>query len=826
MDLRPTFQNIQSRLSRGGLWSRGGEIGTLDPSEFDKRDFRILLARLSTYEDTSLSFTHNILYSLFADRLWYPDWAFLPTAQDRDVYAELGIPWLFGTQAKRDWREFDAIGFANSITQETGNLFWFLKNSDIPLGKSARLADPAIPLVIMGGANSGSSSVLFCPDPVVDGIFTGEDFDSIARLFSLIREGRARGASKPEILESLESVDGFFQPDLLRPIKKFNARAIESSPLYAKMPVNYGEGNPGKSVLAISEGCAGFCSFCNESFVRKPYRENSVDHLLAEARALKAETGADTVDLFSFNFNMHKGLYELIEGLVPLFSQIGLKSQRFDSIAEDPSLIEVEKALGKSVYTCGLEGISDRLRRFLNKNLSEAQVRKSVSVLVAEAVREIKVFLIATGRESDEDFDEWSRFLSWAKELRTPQGKQVRFVFSITPLVRFPHTPLEFEPTPEADALKAIIGKIIALTQKAGFECRQAASVEESLFCDQLLRAGRPEIFAAFKSAVLESGFVYEREIPESVYRLFLKNLAALGLDPAALRHDFSFEKNASAPWALLDMGVSRKYLETQYARNSEYREIEPDAVVLCGKGLTRPSRQEIESLKQKIALVKKDEVAIGIPCVVGERYANLPREYPALSVARALMKADSALVPLYRGFASSFWQVGAETDVPLYGKDVLSLRFRSSARAYFASRKADFWNAVNAELAPLALTVAPPQAAQPVPPGNAHGTAQTAALSCSLRMESPFDIDSSYLVKNGLKHVYAKTAEGRFAYQLTKEALKKNMIVSLEVEKRADGTFVISLVPGQKFDIADFLQHAFRTQEKNGWRKILVAAV
>jgi hypothetical protein len=810
MDLRPTFLDIRNKLSRGGLWSRGGEIGTLDPAEFDARDFRILLARLSTYEDTSLSFTHNILYSLFASRGWFPDWSFLPTAQDRSVYAEAGIPWLFGTQSKRDWREFDVIGFANSITQETGNLFWFLKNSGIPLEKSARLADADIPLVIMGGANSGSSSALICPNPVVDGIFTGEDFETIARLFALVREGRARGATKTEILESLETVDGFFQPDRPRPIKKFNARSIELSPLYAEMPVNYGGGNPGKSVLAISEGCAGFCSFCNESFVRKPYREGSVESLLDEARSLKAETGADTVDLFSFNFNMHKGLYELIEGLVPLFSQIGLKSQRFDSIAEDPNLIDVEKALGKSVYTCGLEGISDRLRRFLNKNLSEQQVRKSVSVLVSAAVREIKVFLIATGRESGEDFDEWSRFLAWVKELRTPQGKQVRFVFSITPLVRFPHTPLEFEPTPEADDLRAIIGKILALTQKAGFECRQAASVEESLFCDQLLRAGRPEIFEAFKSAVLESDFIYEREIPESVYRLFLKKLAALGLDPAALRRDFSFEKNAASPWALLDMGVSRKYLENQYLRNSEYREMEPDAAVLCGKGLPRPSRQEIESIKQKIALVKKDEILIEIPCVLGERYANLPREYPALPIARALMKTDAALIPLYRGFSSSFWQQGAETDVPLWGKDVLSLKFRSSARAYLSSRKADFWSAVNADLAPHSISVSPPSAS---------------AFSCTLRMESSFDIDAGYLVQNGLKHVYAKTAEGCFAYQFTKEALKKNVMLSLEVEKRSDGVCVVTLVPGQKFDITDFLQRAFRTQDKNGWRRIGVEA-
>jgi radical SAM superfamily enzyme YgiQ (UPF0313 family) len=811
-DVSSIFPLIQHRLSRGGLWSRGGEIGTLDPAEADRRDFSILLARLSNYENTSLSFTHTLLYSLFADNGWYPDWAFLPTAQDREVYAEAGIPWLFGIQSKRTAREFDAIGVSNSITQELGNLFWFLKNSGIPIKKSERMTDPELPLIIMGGANSGSASVLFHPDPPVDGIFTGEDLGLIAKLFRTIQEGRARGATKPEILSELESIDGFFQSDKPRAIKKMNARTLGTSALYAKMPVAWGEGNPGKAILPISEGCAGFCSFCNESFVRKPYREASVDDLLAEARVLKAETGADTVDLFSFNFNMHEDLFRLIDGLVAIFPIIGLKSQRFDSIAEDPTLVEIEKALGKSVYTCGLEGISERLRRFLNKNLTEAQVRKSMEVLVAQAVREIKVFLIATGREEETDYAEWSELLGWIRELRTPQGKQVRFVFSITPLVRFPHTPLEFEPVPDRDAMRAIIKRIVAVTEKAGFECREAASVEEAMFSDRLLRADRPEVLDAFAETVLESGFVYEREVPERIWNLFEKKLAARGIDPESSRRDFSSDKNAQSPWALIDMGVSRQYLENQYARNSAYGEIEPDPVALCGRGRPRPSRQAIEAFKQKVALAKKDEIAISFPCDLAFRYANIPREYPALYIASALMKAEPALVALYRGYDSSFWQKERETPAPLAGLDRISLKFRSGARALLSTRDDAFWKRVNDALKLHGIAIAKPDG----------GT----GVDCALALRGPFDVNADWLVKGGLKHVYAKVADGRYAWQFTKDALKKGIIVSLAIDRREAGAFVVTVVPGPKFDLTDFLRNAFKTTDKNDWQRIRVEAI
>lgn len=799
-------------LSRGGLWCRGGECGTIDPAEYCSRDFSVLIARLSSYENTSLSFTHDILYALFAERGWFPDWAFVPNAQDRAVYAEQGIPWLFGIQAKRTIREYDAVALSNSISQETVNLFHALARSGVPLEKSKRMGDEGLPLILLGGANAGSSCALFHPDPAVDGIFMGEDLDSIAALFSLIRDGRAKGLPKREVLRSLGSVPGFFEPDDIRPTAKFNARSLVPSKLYERMPVNFGEGNAGKAVLAISEGCAGFCSFCNESFVRKPYREASADSLLAESRCLKAATGADKIDLFSFNFNMHRGFYDLIEGLVPSFSDIGLKSQRFDSIAEDPALIDVERALGKSVFTCGLEGISERLRAFLNKNLDEAQVRSSVEVLVRASVREIKVFLIATGREEEGDYAEWSRFLAWAGELRTPQGKQVRFVFSVTPLVRFPHTPLEFEPTPSAERMRDAIAPIVALTKKAGFEIRQAASVEEALLCDQLLRAKRSEVYEALRDAALESGIVYDREIPASLYRLFLAKLSARGLDPDALRADFSVESNADAPWAALGVGVSRSYLAEQYARNVSCAQITPDPAALCGRGLPKPGFRRIEALKAAIALARKDEERIGFPCELGSRWEGLPREYPASLIAGALMRANPVLVAPYRGFASSFWQTGPETPVPLRGADVITLKFRAGAAAALTLAKADFWARVNAGLSGQSIEVfAPDGATRP---------------ECALALTSPVDLDPDYLAKASLKHVYAKSGEGTYVWQFTKDALKKNSILALSVDKTAPGTFVFTLKPGDKFDLADFLQNAFRKKGKNDWRRIRVEAI
>ncbi|HNY23076.1 MAG TPA: hypothetical protein PKO22_13100, partial [Treponemataceae bacterium] len=212
-DLSDILSRALPELARGGLWTRGGEVGTIPMAEFDARDFRVLITRLSSYEDTSLSFTHDILYALCAERGWFPDWSFLPPPADRETFARLGVPWLFGVQSWRDARGFDLIAFSNSISQEMGNVLWFLKNSGIPIEKSRRMDDPSIPLVIMGGANAGSASAFMHPEPPVDGIFVGEDLDEIARLFGAIRDCRRDGMSKREALARLCELPGFFEPD-------------------------------------------------------------------------------------------------------------------------------------------------------------------------------------------------------------------------------------------------------------------------------------------------------------------------------------------------------------------------------------------------------------------------------------------------------------------------------------------------------------------------------------------------------------------------------------------------------------------------------------
>ena len=369
MNYSSWYQKAFPDLTGYGLWLRGGEPNTLPAREFDARPFRALITRLSTWRDTADSFTHKLLYQIIS-RIngAYPDLSYLPPPGDTAIFDRDDVPWLLGTTSKYTARDFTVIALSLSIVQEMLNIPAMLQKSGIPLSKRERLRDPACPLVILGGASALYTSVLFDDDPLVDGIFAGNDARVIARLFQVCKDGCDKKLAKAAILETMQNIPGFFMPDGKHATEVFQAAELPPEQLLEAGPILYNDECIGKANLQISEGCKCLCSFCAESFCRKPYREYSALQLLDAALRQKAAMGAYDVELYSFNFSMHHEFFRILWELSAIFPSIGLKSQRFDSIAADPEMVTFLHAINKTSITCGIEGISPRLRCYLHKD--------------------------------------------------------------------------------------------------------------------------------------------------------------------------------------------------------------------------------------------------------------------------------------------------------------------------------------------------------------------------------------------------------------------------------------------------------------------------
>ncbi len=807
-------------LPSGGAWLRGGEVGTLPLSEWEKREFKVLFSRLSTYTDTGYSFTHSFLYQIAKGvEGVFPDLGYLPPRADLEVLGRDGVPWCLGTQSKRGPRDFDLIGFSNSIVQELLNLPHFLSQSGIHLSKKQRLADPALPLVILGGANALYTSAIWLDDPIVDGIFVGESDAGIRKILEICRDGKREKLSKAQVLARLVGeVDGFFEPEKKeKKGRKSFSLDLNTAEALEQGVVPFVEEAMGSAHLQISEGCPCFCSFCAESWERKPYRERSATRLKEIALRAKAQMGLDSIDIYSFNFNLHSELYEILWDLLPYFRQIGLKSERFDLLAHDPELLKIQQLLGKTSLTCGLEGISPRLRRYLSKNLNEADLDTSLQAIFKNKARELKVFLIATGMEQEEDFTALHELLMRIQKNRSRLGAQTRVIFSMTPLVRFPWTPLEFDDAPRIEALAAIISRTSRQVRAVGFEFREAADLAEYWVSQVLLRADSPQIARALKSAVEATGFIYYREISEAFRAEFEARLIREGADVLGLLKGFDLEKSQEKPWIRFETGVTREFL---WKRSQMGRVFEEEEYCLgrkwvkakcshCGGCPTRfhvrdivlatqERKYSLGQFEARLREFQKKEKILTFEVEVGEKGRGLARRFLSVALSRALMLDDDRLIEFYRGFAGAFW---ADEDRPVWaeGHDLVSQFWDERAQAILAERMKDFaWTErVNQRLDGV-LRV---KSYDPL-------KAQSPRALRIFSHESP-ELDG-YLKSRGLKHTLRKLPEGGHVFELIPQAKKKGILLELKRARSTEGMFETSLLLAEKFKLPEFLDECF----------------
>jgi len=827
MDFSPWYEKVYPSLSGYGLWLRGEEPNTLPVGVFAVAPLRVLIARLSTYRDTADSFTHKLLYQIVAGIPGaYPDTAYLPPPRDTEVFARDGVPMLLGTTSKRPARDFNVIAFSLSIVQELLNVAPMLRKSGIPISGRERMADTACPLVILGGASALHSSFLSGEDPCVDGIFVGEDAGTIQRLFSVCKNGFAGNRDKYAILDDLRSIPGFFRADGPVATTVFHAPLLPAGQLLERGPILYDGGNIGTASLQISEGCACSCSFCAESFGHKPYREFDVAFLRDAALRLKAGMAVEKLELYSFNFSMHRQFHRLLAELAPLFPTIGLKSQRLDSIAKDPDILKFLHVVGKTNLTCGIEGISPRLRSYLDKSMDERELRQGLIALLTAPIRELKIFLIATGIEQQADYDEFRNLLAFMREILQSTKRQPRIIFSVTILVRFPWTPLEFEDAPESGTCRAVLLTTERLVRAAGFEFRASAEPSEYWLSQLLVRIADQRVAAAIRAACDAIGFVYYRGIPTVLIDSILQQLTKRGISVETLFKGHTPETRWEKPWSGITIGVSETYLATQWksSRRCEARGYHEEpmiaestsageaihrAAVHLPSALQEDAHLSSEQFRELLATTRAKETTVHFRVWVSAVLAGVPVAMRGTLLAKALLIADPALVPAYWGNHGSR-VAGIMGWERVTGDDTVSLGWLRPADETVRQRLGDpgFIRTVVALLGETLTLIG--------------ATKPEADYTVEIVFRSPFPFDpAEYFAMKSLRYTLCKTGPTSTDYRLSSESLRKKIISRCTVECDHGITSRVTIVPGLKFSPGEFARKAFRLPEKNDWVRI-----
>ncbi|HHS98377.1 MAG TPA: radical SAM protein [Chloroflexi bacterium] len=347
-------------------------------------------------------------------------------------------------------------------------------------------------------------------------------------------------------------------------------KALLPTPRAEHLPVDYPllpGPEAGTARLQITYGCPAFCTFCFEGYDRRPYREVPLEDVVTVARRLKQAHGCHTLELYSFNFNTHSDILTMLFDLSRIFDRVGLKSQRVDILYRTPGLLEAEMAAEKRSFTLGIEGISERLRAWLHKSLPAEMIEGVLDRLLRERARQIKLFYLLTGYETETDLAEFRGFVRWLKDLRRRHHPTTRVVFSFGLLVRMPFTPLQFDRLfLDPEEWKPILGPTKSICETNGFEFRLAAPWEEYATSQVLAMGGHWLLEPLLMLA--EQGHCYDERLTPGCWESLHRWLVEHG----RWTPDFLGEKDPSYPFAFpfLRSNVSTEFLYRQYRRARE----------------------------------------------------------------------------------------------------------------------------------------------------------------------------------------------------------------------------------------------------------------
>jgi hypothetical protein len=515
---------------------------------WDNAGARILILRLSPFEDVESSTSHLVLFAECrkAREDAYIDFGFFPGKRDRAVLDSHNAPYYYGLASGRGPRDFDLVLVSNSFALELPNLSYLFSTSGLPSRASARESaeeeeGSGLPIIILGGSNAASAGALLFPgseneagsDCLVDAIFFGEGEFALGDMALL---GTSSGRTRRERLEDLCKVEGLWVAGSGTPATRHCAKPYP--PSLALFPVlNSSLSSTAK--LQISAGCPGYCSFCLEGWESRPYRELPVAEIVEAARTLKIHSGASVLEVYSYNFNTHEAIFRLIFELNRIFRRVNFMSQRLDILAASPELVETELSADKRSFTLGIEGISERMRAYYRKGIGLEDIERAVELLSRPSVRELKLFYILAGFEDEDDITEFASFAKRLSERKRRFAPSMRILVSAGYLVRLPFTPLEFAPLClDGERLAAVSRKMEGACAAVGIEFRLAANFE-SYYVDQLLALGGGRLGAWIESAAAK-GIMYDGELSRGTGSA----LEAFAREAGGLDSSFAAEKS------------------------------------------------------------------------------------------------------------------------------------------------------------------------------------------------------------------------------------------------------------------------------------------
>jgi radical SAM superfamily enzyme YgiQ (UPF0313 family) len=431
------------------------------------------------------------------------DRVFLPDPAEREMMGARGVP-LTSFEQDRPLADFDILAFSISFETDYLNLLAMLRMAGIPLERRER-AGRGYPLIIAGG-----SAVFLNPEPIADFIdlfLIGEGEQMVPEF--LARYEATRGFNESRRLTELATVGGAYRPDYFTPVHDTDGSlaAVDyvgpGAPRVSRRMVKDLDGFTTASLILSEEsvfgdmylveasrGCQWGCRFCAAGFMYRPIRYRSPERLIADAERGLAER--KVIGLVGAEMASVPGVAEVAERVASHGGRLSPSSLKADCIS--PALAAALSRNGNHSVTVAPEAGSERMRKVINKNLTEADIMRAADLMIGQGVEQLKCyFMIGLPEERDDDVLEIAqltgRILARARSGRRRLG---HVTVSLNPFVPKPWTPFQWDPMEPTAALKRKVAMLRAeFARMGGGVDLDAESPREAYFQTLVSRGDR-----------------------------------------------------------------------------------------------------------------------------------------------------------------------------------------------------------------------------------------------------------------------------------------------------------------------------------------------